>query len=110
MKHLITIATMFLLATTFGCDNNAPAPDVLSLRQEPEEFLVAEQLVSPADFAEVVSACADVEDVQMTLSLTSYPLGAEKRVIGLGGSAVAGIPLYECWREQLFKLGAEGQP
>lgn len=97
MKHLITIATTLLLATAvaFGCDDSAPAPDVVSLRQEPEEFVVAEQLVSPADFAEVVSACADVEDVQMTLSLTSYPFGAEKRVIGLGGSATAGIPLYD---------------
>lgn len=106
------IATIFLLATTLilGCDAE-PAPDVVSLRQEPEQFLVAEQLVSPSDFAEVVAACAGVEDVPMTLSLSSYPFGAEQRVIGLGGSATAGIPLYECWREQLFKLGAKvGQP
>lgn len=98
-------ATMILLA----CDTG-PTISV-ELRQEPEEFLVAEQLVTPADFAEVVSACADVEDVPMTLSLTSYPFGAEQRVIGLGGSTTSGIPLYECWREQLFKLGAKvGQP
>lgn len=99
MRKNITIILCMLL----GCD--APNSDFVE-REAPDEVLVGEQLVSVLDFAGLVEACDGVEDVKLTISLTSYPLGAEHRVIGLGISTMATLPLYECWREQLLKLGA----
>lgn len=99
MKRICT-ALAFL-----ACD-----PAAADLRDGPDEVLVGQQLISIADFAGVVDACDGVEEVKMTVTLTSYPLGAEHRVVGIGASTLAELALYECWRAQLVKLGADIQP
>lgn len=100
MKH-ITAALIFIATTPApGCDEGPPSPDDddVALRQV-DEYLVGEELVTIQDFAGIVAACDGVEEVKMTVSLTSYPLGADARVVGIGASTLATIPLYECWRE-----------
>lgn len=98
--------------TLSACDLQDPphACDVhdsdVELRDEPEEVLVTQQLVTPKHFAEIILACDDVEPgLMMLLTLSGYPVGSGFRVIGIGGSAMATLPMYECWREPIIKLG-----
>lgn len=91
----------FTLAMPAGCDD-------VELREAPDEVLVGSDLITIGDFADLVAECDEVEKVELTVTLSSYPLGAKHRVIGLGFSTLAALDLYQCYRKQLVALGAEG--
>ena len=100
MKSILAISLLILSAVS--CD---PMEEV-TLREKPEEVLVATETISIKDFADIVAAC-QLEVVPVQLTYTSYAPAAEARVIGLGGSLYAHQQQYECWREIMVeKLGA----
>ncbi|HMV67858.1 MAG TPA: hypothetical protein PKA64_13495 [Myxococcota bacterium] len=104
MKSILAISLLILSAVS--CDPMEDADEEVTLREKPEEVLVATETISIKDFADIVAAC-QLEVVPVQLTYTSYAPAAEARVIGLGGSLYAHQQQYECWREIMVeKLGA----